>query len=110
MKRAHQMPFGAVPELGNRAFGERLTTLAEPEAARAATTVLLLAPSLPLLFMGRPDPAAGRQPRSAPVAHPGPAPGWGRRLYALGVTADTWSALPAWSAVWYLREGPTQDE
>ncbi len=39
-----------------------------------------------------------------------PAPGWGRRLYALGVTADTWSALPAWSAVWYLREGPTQDE
>jgi len=215
-------------QVGNRALGQRLTTLAEPQAVRAATTVLLLAPSLPLLFMGQewaaeepflffsdlgpdlgravsegrrqefagfpefadparcdriPDPQApesrersvldwtalekpahqawldfhrtllalrraeivpllggGGAPAArltlrgdtgldvewafpgarvlrlaanlgaAPVAHPGPAPGWGRRLYALGVTADTWSALPAWSAVWYLREGPTQDE
>ncbi len=60
-------------------------------------------PGAPVLRLA-PDLGAG------PVAHPGPAPGWGRRLYALGVTADTWSALPAWSAVWYLREGPTQDE
>jgi len=40
-------------QVGNRAFGERITTLALPEAVRAATAVLLLAPSLPLLFMGQ---------------------------------------------------------
>jgi maltooligosyltrehalose trehalohydrolase len=39
-------------QVGNRAFGERLTALAEPAAVRAATTVLLLGPALPLLFMG----------------------------------------------------------
>jgi malto-oligosyltrehalose trehalohydrolase len=39
-------------QVGNRALGERLTALAPPEAVRAATAVLLLAPSLPLLFMG----------------------------------------------------------
>ncbi|MFW5832556.1 MAG: malto-oligosyltrehalose trehalohydrolase [Pseudomonadota bacterium] len=39
-------------QIGNRAFGDRLTTLA-PERARAAmTTVLLMAPQPPLLFMG----------------------------------------------------------
>ena len=40
-------------QVGNRAFGERITTLASAEAVRAATAVLLLAPSLPLLFMGQ---------------------------------------------------------
>jgi len=40
-------------QVGNRAFGERLATLAAPEAVRAATAVLLLAPALPLLFMGQ---------------------------------------------------------
>jgi len=40
-------------QVGNRAFGERLTALAPPEAVRAATAVLLLAPSIPLLFMGQ---------------------------------------------------------
>ncbi len=40
-------------QIGNRAFGERLTTLAPAEAVRAATAVLLLAPHLPLLFMGQ---------------------------------------------------------
>jgi malto-oligosyltrehalose trehalohydrolase len=39
-------------QIGNRAFGERLTTLAPPEAVTAAAAVLLLAPSPPLLFMG----------------------------------------------------------
>jgi maltooligosyltrehalose trehalohydrolase len=39
-------------QIGNRAFGERLTTLAAPEALKAASAVLLLAPSIPLLFMG----------------------------------------------------------
>jgi maltooligosyltrehalose trehalohydrolase len=39
-------------QIGNRAFGERLTMLASPQAARAAAAVLLLAPSPPLLFMG----------------------------------------------------------
>jgi malto-oligosyltrehalose trehalohydrolase len=38
--------------VGNRAFGERLGMLAEPAALRAAIAVLLLAPSVPLLFMG----------------------------------------------------------
>ncbi len=39
-------------QIGNRAFGDRLTTLATPRALRAAVAVLLLAPSPPLLFMG----------------------------------------------------------
>jgi maltooligosyltrehalose trehalohydrolase len=39
-------------QIGNRAFGERISALAEPAAVRAATAVLLLAPALPLLFMG----------------------------------------------------------
>ena len=40
-------------QIGNRALGERITALASPEAVRAATAVLLLAPELPLLFMGQ---------------------------------------------------------
>lgn len=39
-------------QIGNRAMGERLTTLAHPDALRAATLLLLLAPHIPLLFMG----------------------------------------------------------
>ena len=40
-------------QVGNRAFGERCTELAPAAAVRAATAVLLLAPSPPLLFMGQ---------------------------------------------------------
>lgn len=39
-------------QIGNRAFGERLSTLADPQALRAATALLLLSPPIPLLFMG----------------------------------------------------------
>jgi maltooligosyltrehalose trehalohydrolase len=39
-------------QVGNRAFGERLTTLAKPSALLAANALLLLAPQIPLLFMG----------------------------------------------------------
>jgi maltooligosyltrehalose trehalohydrolase len=40
-------------QIGNRAFGERLSSLVKDEAALvAATAVLLLAPSPPMLFMG----------------------------------------------------------
>ena len=39
-------------QAGNRAFGERLTTLTAREALRAGLALLLLAPSVPLLFMG----------------------------------------------------------
>ncbi len=39
-------------QIGNRAFGERLTTLAAPEAVDILTTILLLSPQVPLLFMG----------------------------------------------------------
>jgi len=39
-------------QVGNRAFGERLTTLADPHALRAALALLLLSPQIPLLFMG----------------------------------------------------------
>ncbi len=39
-------------QIGNRAFGERLAQLADPEALRAAQALLLLAPQIPLLFMG----------------------------------------------------------
>jgi malto-oligosyltrehalose trehalohydrolase len=39
-------------QIGNRAFGERLTRLAPPAALAAAAAILLLAPGVPLLFMG----------------------------------------------------------
>ena len=39
-------------QIGNRAMGERLSVLADPEALAAATALLLLSPSIPLLFMG----------------------------------------------------------
>lgn len=39
-------------QIGNRAFGERLSQLCPPQALRAATTLLLLCPMIPLFFMG----------------------------------------------------------
>ena len=39
-------------QIGNRAFGERISRLAQPHAIRAATAILLLSPSPPLIFMG----------------------------------------------------------
>jgi malto-oligosyltrehalose trehalohydrolase len=39
-------------QIGNRAFGERLTALAHPGAVEAATALLLLCPQIPLIFMG----------------------------------------------------------
>ena len=39
-------------QVGNRAFGERLHALAEPARERAALACLLLAPQIPMLFMG----------------------------------------------------------
>jgi maltooligosyltrehalose trehalohydrolase len=39
-------------QIGNRAMGERLTELADPQALRAATALVLLAPFIPMLFMG----------------------------------------------------------
>ncbi|MCF4998920.1 malto-oligosyltrehalose trehalohydrolase [Pseudomonas syringae] len=47
-------------QIGNRAFGERLHQLADPRALRAATSLLLLAPMIPLMFMG--DEYAAQQP------------------------------------------------
>ncbi|HUO92871.1 MAG TPA: malto-oligosyltrehalose trehalohydrolase [Rhizomicrobium sp.] len=39
-------------QIGNRAFGERLTVLADPKALKAAIALLLLSPQIPLIFMG----------------------------------------------------------
>jgi maltooligosyltrehalose trehalohydrolase len=39
-------------QIGNRAFGERLTTLADPRALEAAIALQLLCPQIPLIFMG----------------------------------------------------------
>jgi len=39
-------------QIGNRAFGERLTTLAAPQALEAAIALQLLCPQIPLIFMG----------------------------------------------------------
>ncbi len=39
-------------QIGNRAFGERLTAIAPPEAVRAIAAVYLLLPQVPMLFMG----------------------------------------------------------
>jgi maltooligosyltrehalose trehalohydrolase len=58
-ERSTQFPLDAfVPflqnhdQVGNRALGERLVALAPPQALRLATATLLLAPSVPMLFMG----------------------------------------------------------
>lgn len=39
-------------QIGNRAFGERLISLAKPDTLRAAMALLLLSPMIPMLFMG----------------------------------------------------------
>ena len=39
-------------QIGNRAMGERLTTLAAPEAVQALQALLLASPKVPMLFMG----------------------------------------------------------
>jgi maltooligosyltrehalose trehalohydrolase len=39
-------------QIGNRAFGERLSMLAAPDAVEALTAVLLLSAHIPMLFMG----------------------------------------------------------
>ena len=39
-------------QIGNRALGERIVTLADPAVLKAAIAILLLAPSPPMLFMG----------------------------------------------------------
>lgn len=39
-------------QVGNRALGERLTTLTDPAKLRAAVALQLLCPQIPLLFMG----------------------------------------------------------
>ncbi len=63
-QRCHGAPAAGLPgdrfvgciqnhdQVGNRAAGERLGTLISPPAQRMAATLLLLAPHLPLLFMG----------------------------------------------------------
>ncbi len=47
-------------QTGNRAFGERLTVLADPAALEAAIALALLCPQIPLLFMG--EETASRTP------------------------------------------------
>ena len=47
-------------QVGNRAFGERIDALAPVEAVRAIAAVYLLAPQVPMLFMG--EEWAARQP------------------------------------------------
>ena len=39
-------------QIGNRAFGERLSTIADPNRVSLARAVLLLSPQIPMLFMG----------------------------------------------------------
>jgi maltooligosyltrehalose trehalohydrolase len=39
-------------QIGNRAFGERLNTIAAPEAMRALAAAYLLLPQTPMIFMG----------------------------------------------------------
>ena len=39
-------------QIGNRAFGDRLISLADPRALRAAVALVLLSPQIPMIFMG----------------------------------------------------------
>jgi maltooligosyltrehalose trehalohydrolase len=47
-------------QIGNRAFGERLTSLASKQALEAAIVLQILCPQIPLLFMG--EETASRTP------------------------------------------------
>jgi malto-oligosyltrehalose trehalohydrolase len=47
-------------QIGNRAFGERLTVLVDPRALEAAIALQLLCPQIPLIFMG--EERASRTP------------------------------------------------
>lgn len=47
-------------QVGNRAFGERITHIAQAAAVRAAAAICLLAPGIPMLFMG--EEFAARSP------------------------------------------------
>ncbi|MGR3885666.1 malto-oligosyltrehalose trehalohydrolase [Pseudomonas sp. 1152_12] len=47
-------------QIGNRALGERLHQLCSPQALKAATTLLLMSPMIPLMFMG--DEVNAEQP------------------------------------------------
>lgn len=47
-------------QIGNRAFGERLTALADPQALEAAIALQCLSPQIPLIFMG--EETASRSP------------------------------------------------
>jgi maltooligosyltrehalose trehalohydrolase len=47
-------------QIGNRAFGERLTLLTNPDVLTAAIALLLLSPQIPLIFMG--EEAGSREP------------------------------------------------
>lgn len=47
-------------QIGNRAMGDRLTTLADPQALRSAMALLLLSPFVPMLFLG--EEYAARHP------------------------------------------------
>jgi maltooligosyltrehalose trehalohydrolase len=47
-------------QIGNRAFGERLTRLADPAALEAAIAAQVLCPQIPMLFMG--EEIASRTP------------------------------------------------
>ena len=55
---AHLKPYAFVSflqnhdQIGNRAFGDRLTTLAPPGGVEAATAAQLLCPQVPMTFMG----------------------------------------------------------
>ncbi len=63
-RRRHGVPTDGVPaerfvvfaqnhdQVGNRATGDRLSTLVSPEALRLAAALVCLAPFVPLLFMG----------------------------------------------------------
>ncbi|MEN3376713.1 MAG: maltooligosyltrehalose trehalohydrolase [Hyphomicrobiales bacterium] len=42
-------------QIGNRAFGDRLTALTDPRALEAAIALQLLCPQIPLIFMGEED-------------------------------------------------------
>ena len=39
-------------QIGNRAFGDRITAAADPASVRAAASLYLLGPQIPMLFMG----------------------------------------------------------
>jgi malto-oligosyltrehalose trehalohydrolase len=97
-------------QIGNRPLGDRLTSLADPDALKAAIALQLLCPNIPLLFMS--EERLGRTPFQFFTDHTGAlaeAVREGRRREFASFTAFSGSQIPDPNATeTFERSKPTR--